>query len=95
MNNDVSKVVSFLYKNQKDFFDSQITLTNSFRIRKLKALKKEIKIRETEIHNALFKDMQKPAFEAMTSETVLVEKELSLMIKMLPLWNRVHRKKVV
>ena len=93
MNNDLSKVVSLLHKNQKDFFDSQITLTNSFRIRKLKELKKEIKIRETEIHNALFKDMQKPTFEAMTSETVLVEKEVSLMIKMLPLWNRPHRKK--
>ena len=70
MNYNLSKKVSLLHKNQKDFFDSQITLTNSFRIRKLKELKKEIKIRETEIHNALFKDMQKPTFEAMTSETV-------------------------
>ena len=93
MNYNLSKKVSLLHKNQKDFFDSQVTLTNSFRIRKLKELKKEIKIRETEIHNALFKDMQKPTFEAMTSETVLVEKEVSLMIKMLPLWNRPHRKK--
>ena len=37
--------------------------------------------------------MRKSAFEAMTSETVLVSKELSLMIKMLPLWSRVRRAK--
>ena len=29
----------------------------------------------------------------MTSETVLVEKEISKMIRMLPLWNRNHRAK--
>ena len=34
--------------------------------------------------------MRKSGFESMTSETVL-EKEISKMIKMLPLWNQPHR----
>ena len=93
MINDVSKVVSNLYIKQKDFFASQITKPNAYRIQKLKALRKEIIIRELEIHEALNQDMRKSAFEAMTSETVLVNKELSLMIKMLPLWSRVRRAK--
>ena len=37
--------------------------------------------------------MRKSGFESMTSETVLVEKEISKMIKMLPLWNQPHRAK--
>jgi len=93
MRNDVSKVVSNLYIKQKDFFASQITKPNAYRIQKLKALRKEINTRELEIHEALNQDMRKSAFEAMTSETVLVSKELSLMIKMLPLWSRVRRAK--
>ena len=93
MSNDISKVVSNLYKKQKDFFASQITKTNAYRIQKLKSLRKEINARELEIHEALKQDMRKPTFEAMTSETVLVDKELSLMIKMLPLWNKTRRAK--
>ena len=93
MSYNLSKVVADLHKKQQDFFESQVTRPNTFRIKKLKALRKEINLRETEIRDALYMDMKKSAFEAMTSETVLVEKEISLMIKMLPLWNKKRKVK--
>ena len=88
-----SKAIDNLYQKQKVFFDSQITLPNTFRIKKLKALQKELGKREKDIYKALKNDLSKSGFESMASETVLVEKEIAKMIKMLPLWNRPHRAK--
>ncbi|MFL2577950.1 MAG: hypothetical protein ACJ0QE_04510, partial [Flavobacteriaceae bacterium] len=87
------KVISTekLYDAQKSFFASQKTLSTAFRIQKLRGLKNEINRREKDIYKALYLDLRKSGFEAMTSETVLVEKEIALMIKMLPLWNRPQR----
>ena len=93
MGNNLNNDISLLYRKQKKFFESQITQTTNFRIKALKALKSEIDSKESEIHNALYKDLKKSTFESMTSETVLVEKEISLMIKMLPLWSRPRRVK--
>ncbi len=88
-----SEAIDNLYQKQKVFFDSQITLPNAFRIKKLKALQKELGKREKDIYEALKNDLSKSGFESMASETVLVEKEIAKMIKMLPLWNRPHRAK--
>ena len=88
-----SKAIDNLYQKQKVFFDSQVTLPNAFRIKKLKALQKELGKREKDIYEALKNDLSKSGFESMASETVLVEKEIAKMIKMLPLWNRPHRAK--
>lgn len=88
-----SKAIDNLYQKQKVFFDSQITLPNTFRIKKLKALQKELGKREKDIYEALKNDLSKSGFESMASETVLVEKEIAKMIKMLPLWNRPQRAK--
>tara|TARA_B100000963_G_scaffold166872_1_gene144876 strand:- start:29869 stop:31260 length:1392 start_codon:yes stop_codon:yes gene_type:complete len=88
-----SKAIDNLYQKQKVFFDSQTTLPNTFRIEKLKALQKELGKREKDIYEALKNDLSKSGFESMASETVLVEKEIAKMIKMLPLWNRPHRTK--
>ncbi len=93
MKNKSDKVVDNLHQKQKVFFGTQATLPTAFRIKKLKALKKEIVDREKDIYKALHKDLRKSDFESMTSETILVEKEISKMIKMLPLWNRPHRAK--
>ena len=87
------KAVDNLHQKQKKFFNTQVTQTTGFRIEKLKALKKEIQKREKDIYDALKKDLSKSGFESMTSEMVLVEKEISKMIRMLPLWNRAHRTK--
>lgn len=87
------KSIDILHQKQKIFFNSQVTQPSAFRIQKLKALKKEINNREKDIFEALHQDLRKSGFESMTSETVLVEKEISKMIRMLPLWNRPHRVK--
>jgi aldehyde dehydrogenase (NAD+) len=93
MKNKLQKVIDNLHQKQKVFFDTQVTLPTTFRINKLKALKKEIVKREKDIYETLHKDLRKSGFESMTSETVLVEKEINKMIKMLPIWNRPHRAK--
>lgn len=93
MKNKSDKLIDNLHQKQKVFFETQATLATAFRIKKLKALKKEIGKREKDIYDALHKDLRKSGFESMTSETVLVEKEISKMIKMLPLWNRPQRVK--
>ncbi|MAV79727.1 MAG: aldehyde dehydrogenase [Flavobacteriaceae bacterium] len=90
-NSDIA--IDILHKKQKIFFNSQVTQSNSFRIKKLKGLKKEINFREKDIYEALKRDLGKSEFESMTSEIVLVEKEITKMIKMLPIWNRPHRTK--
>ena len=56
-------------------------------------MQKELGKREKDIYKALKNDLSKSGFESMASETVLVEKEIAKMIKMLPLWNRPHRTK--
>ena len=93
MKNNKQKLIETLHEKQKAFFASQITHGNAFRIEKLRALKKEIQHREKDIYQALKKDLRKSGFESMTSETVLVEKEIDKMIRMLPLWNRPQRAK--
>ncbi len=80
-----------LYQKQKIFFETQVTQPTTTRIKKLKALKKEINKQEKVIYKALNMDLRKSGFESMTTELVLVEKEISKMIKMLPLWNRPHQ----
>lgn len=93
MKNKIDKFIDILHQKQKTFFNSQITQSTGFRIEKLTTLLKEINKREKDIYEALHKDLRKSSFETMTSETVLVEKEITKMIKMLPLWNRTHRVK--
>ena len=93
MKNKSDKLIDNLHQKQKVFFETQATLATAFRIKKLKALKKEIGKREKDIYDALHKDLRKSGFESMTSETVLVEKEISKMIKMVPRWNRPQRVK--
>ena len=90
---NIVNTVDVIYDKQATFFSSQITLSNTFRIEKLKKLLKTITRKEKEIHQALFKDLRKSSFESMTSETIFVEKEIRKMIQLLPSWNRPQRVK--
>ena len=47
------KAINILYQKQKTFFDSHVTQSNAFRIKKLRGLKKEINFREKDIYEAL------------------------------------------
>lgn len=93
MKDNKAQITDILHKKQRAFFASQSTQSTAFRIKQLKALRKEIANRESDIFDALHKDLRKSSFEAMTSETVLVEKEIGKMVQVLPLWNRPRRAK--
>ena len=56
------KAVDNLYQKQKVFFDNQATKPTAFRIKKLRALLKEIGKREKDIYEALHRDMKKSGF---------------------------------
>lgn len=80
-----------LNKRQKAFFDSGKTLDVGFRIGTLKKIKHLIIKYESEIFDALSKDLGKPSFEAFTSETGIVMQELNFMIRNLRKWSRTKR----
>lgn len=80
-----------LNERQKAFFDSGETLDMRFRTGTLKKIKQLMIKYESEIFNALLKDLGKPAFESFASETGMVLQELNLMIRNLPKWARIKR----
>ena len=80
---------SFILKVQKDhrvFFKQHKTDGVEKRIQYLKKLKKLLDKKEASIMDALFLDLKKPAFESYTSEVLMVQKELSLLIKNIKEW---------
>lgn len=66
---------------QRNFFQTGATLPVSFRIDALRRLYKEVSGYETEIHDALRKDLGKSGFESYMCETGLVLEEISYMLK--------------
>ena len=85
-------MIKEILKKQRDFFETGATKDISFRIEKLKILKKAIIDNEREIMNALRKDLNKVPFESYVMEIGLVIKEIDGAIKHLPKWSK--RKKV-
>lgn len=75
-------------KKQTTFFKSNYTKVLTNRIHVLKQLLNVIEAKEKEIHKALYLDLKKPEFEALTSETLFVIKEIKLMIKKLRKWSK-------
>tara|TARA_B100001250_G_scaffold284860_1_gene246933 strand:+ start:42 stop:1415 length:1374 start_codon:yes stop_codon:yes gene_type:complete len=76
---------------QESFFDNQNTLNIKKRIYHLKKLKRVLKEKSQNIFDALYKDLKKSDFEAFTSETMLVNKELNIMINNLKKWSKPKR----
>ena len=76
---------------QESFFDNQGTLNIKKRIYHLKKLKSVLKKKSENIFDALYKDLKKSDFEAFTSETMLVNKELNIMINNLKQWSKPKR----
>ena len=91
--NPANTIVEGVYKSQKSFFSSQKTSSIKFRKELLKKLLTSIRKNENRIHDALHKDLHKSGFESLTTETILVEKEIKKMIKMLPVWSKPKRVK--
>ncbi len=77
-----------IYQAQIKRKNAQAVISVEERISLLKKLKKEIEAQENTIIEALKADFQKPAFETMLSEVIVVYKELDLFIKNLKKWSK-------
>ena len=78
-------------KQQEEYFNSRMTIPLENRIKTLKKLKDIILEREDAICEALYKDIKKPRFESMATETQFALAELNHIIKNLKLWARPKR----
>lgn len=76
---------------QRDFYSQGKTANINFRINSLQKLLKALKKYETDICNAVRKDMAKPTFEAWYSEIASVLLELTYIKKKLKSWTRPQR----
>jgi aldehyde dehydrogenase (NAD+) len=76
----MNKIIQ-IHKAQKDYFDSNATLSIKLRKNSLILLKKEILEAEEDILEALQKDLRKPIFEAYTAEIAIVISELDYFIR--------------
>ncbi|MEG0708063.1 MAG: aldehyde dehydrogenase [Cellulosilyticaceae bacterium] len=83
-----SQDVAQILKTHHTFYHTYQTLPIDFRITQLKKLKDAIKRYETQIHNALRKDLGKHGFESYATETGLVLGSISHTIKHLKKWSK-------
>ncbi|WP_448522260.1 aldehyde dehydrogenase [Schleiferia thermophila] len=80
-----------LVRKQKNFFSEGHTLTAEFRINALSSLKEAIQNYESDILEALHKDLRKSAFEAWATEIGIVYQEIDLHRRHLRSWMRGKR----
>lgn len=80
-----------IINQQKTFFKTDKTKDVSYRKSLLKKLLIEVKKRENEITNALYKDFKKSEYEAVMTETSYIISELKLMIKKIDSWSKPKR----
>lgn len=78
-------------ENHRLYFKELKTQGISFRIDRLRQLKKAIEQREDQILQALAADLGKPHFESYTSEILMVQKEIDLCVKNLKNWAAPQR----
>lgn len=81
-------IANTIFIDKKTFFDTGDTFPFNFRIDSLKKLKLAIQNHESEIIEALYTDLKKPAFEAFTSEVGFLYEEINVAIKHLKKWMR-------
>ncbi|MGO1728014.1 MAG: aldehyde dehydrogenase [Flavobacteriaceae bacterium] len=77
-----------VYQSQRQHFKNQRTPHISERLVLLQKLKKSIKNNEAAIIKAIYNDFKKPEFESLTTELLVVYKELNLFIKNLKKWQK-------
>lgn len=74
------------FTSQKSFYGKGFTRPLDFRIGQLKSLKKAIQHYETQITEALYLDLGKPAFESYAAEIGFVLEEIGFMLKNISTW---------
>ncbi len=86
-----------IIQSQKRFFETGKTRDISFIKVKLKLLKESIISNEDVIHQALYKDLKKPKFEAYISEFAILISEIDILLNNLSKWSKpkkVHASKL-
>jgi len=80
--------VTTIVKKQREYFQSGITRSVSFRLARLKDLRQAVLLHEQAIIDALRNDLNKTPFEAHATEIGMVLGELKYTIKHLPGWAK-------
>lgn len=84
-------MIEELVKNHRDYFESGVTLSYSFRLNALKKLKENIIKKEKAIMDALALDLGKSATESYMCEIGMVLSELKYAIRHLKRWMKKER----
>jgi aldehyde dehydrogenase (NAD+) len=80
-----------LVDNQRAYFQTGVTLNISFRIKQLQILKEAMKKNERMLLDAIYIDLKKSRYNAITTELSLIHGEISHTIRKLPGWSRRKR----
>ena len=86
MKNSTPAFIENIKEKQLIFFKDFKTQDVKIRIQHLKKLKRVLEEREESLFEALYQDLKKPVFESFTSELLMVQKELDLLIKNIKEW---------
>jgi len=79
-------MITDLKEAHYQFFKAHKKQSLKVRIDHLKKLKKVLNEKEQDIFNSLDRDLKKPVFESLTSELLMVQKEIDAFIKNLEEW---------
>ena len=82
-----------IINNQRDFFNTDVTKTVSYRIEMLQRLKEAIKRNEVAILSALYKDLLKSKAEAYMTELAVIYAEINEALKNVRKWSRPQKVK--
>lgn len=80
-----------LIESQREYFSSGITLPVSWRKAQLKKLYASIKKHEADIFQALKNDLNKSEYEAFTTESGFILREISHHLKCIKKWSRTKK----
>jgi len=83
--------ISHLITNQRFFFSTHTTKNIDFRIQQLKKLKAVVAKYETEISNALYKDLKKSTQEAYLTEISIVNQEIDYHLANIREWTQLKK----
>lgn len=76
---------------QKAYFKTHSTRSIGFRIKQLKKLKHLLKENETRLHEAIYNDFKKSAFENQATELALIYQEIDQAVSKVRNWSRKKR----
>jgi len=80
-----------IIQKQKQYFNSNITKTVTFRIEQLKKLRSVLKAFEQELTSAIFRDFQKGSFNTFLTEFTGLYTDLDATIKNLRTWAKTRK----